>query len=327
MDSSIALATRSPASRFRGAPPRQNAVGAAIGLSFLDSALRLDRIRRLSETLTVTDHRVARRTTEVDVSLAMLDEGQRRATVLSRDLRSASRSEDANPGPDEVWVPVARIARRSAAPVTIGTPAAPACPGSAQHECRPALAAGLFRRCPREPGRPARRRRPTPNCVCCCHRVPGADGCAAHAIDVLVTERHPPPAEPPRPRAAGVVAGQGAPVPRHRAGRARQARGRARRVLRAARRRARQRPDHRRPRPRARRAPATYETPLHVASEEDAGHRLPGCCGRAPSATTWSTAPASPRGSRPTTGRRHRAGVDIARMYLSTDTDVRTAPP
>ena len=131
MDSSIALRYAITSVPVPGAPPRQNADGAAIGLSFLDSALRLNHIRRLSETLTVTDHRVARRTTEVDVSLAMLDEGQRRATVLSRDLRSASRSEDDVRGPDEVWVPVARIARRSTAPVTIwDTSGARRCPSS-----------------------------------------------------------------------------------------------------------------------------------------------------------------------------------------------------
>jgi hypothetical protein len=33
----------------------------------------------------------------------MLDEGQRRATLLSRDLRSASCGEHDDPGPDDVW--------------------------------------------------------------------------------------------------------------------------------------------------------------------------------------------------------------------------------
>ena len=94
MDSSTALRHAIMSVSVPGAPPRQNTVGAAIGLSFLDSALRLNHIRRLSETLTVTDHRVARRTTEIDISLAMLDEGQRRATMQSRDLRNGSRRED-----------------------------------------------------------------------------------------------------------------------------------------------------------------------------------------------------------------------------------------
>jgi hypothetical protein len=86
-----------------GAPPRQ-ANGAAIGLSFLDSSLRLNHVRRLTERLTITDHRVARRITEVDVSLRMLDPGQRQVGVLSRELRNAS------PWPhdgraDRIWGP------------------------------------------------------------------------------------------------------------------------------------------------------------------------------------------------------------------------------
>lgn len=36
-----------------GAPPRTTDAGAAIGLSFLDSALRLNHVRRLTERLTM----------------------------------------------------------------------------------------------------------------------------------------------------------------------------------------------------------------------------------------------------------------------------------
>ena len=42
MDSSTALRHAIASVAVPGAPPRQNAVGAAIGLSFLDSALRLN---------------------------------------------------------------------------------------------------------------------------------------------------------------------------------------------------------------------------------------------------------------------------------------------
>jgi hypothetical protein len=146
VDSSTALRYAIMSVPAPGAPPRQNAVGAAIGLSFLDSALRLNHIRRVSETLTVTDHRVARRTTEIDISLAMLDEGQRRAMVLSRDLRSASRpGNDGDQSSDEVWVPVARVARRSTAPVIIWDPSGARLPRLTQNECGRLLAAGLFR--------------------------------------------------------------------------------------------------------------------------------------------------------------------------------------
>ena len=178
MDSSTALRYAITSVPVPGAPPRQNAVGAAIGLSFLDSALRLNHIRRLSETLTVTDHRVARRTTEVDVSLAMLDEGQRRATVLSRDLRSASRSEHDDPGPDGVWVPVARIARRSTAPVTIWDTSGARLPGSPSTS-----AAGCSRPgcsgCCGESWTACPVRRPTPSCTCCCTACPRRSGCCS----------------------------------------------------------------------------------------------------------------------------------------------------
>ena len=179
MDSSTALRYAIMSVPVPGAPPRQNAVGAAIGLSFLDSALRLNHIRRLSETLTVTDHRVARRTTEVDISLAMLDEGQRRATVLSRDLRSAEPERATTRAPDEVWVPVARIARRSTAPVIIWDhqrrPPAPAHPARVRPAARrrpvPAAVRESWTACPVQ--------RPTPSCTCCCTACPRRSGCCS----------------------------------------------------------------------------------------------------------------------------------------------------
>ena len=325
MDSSTALRYAITSVPVPGAPPRQDAVGAAIGLSFLDSALRLNHIRRLSETLTVTDHRVARRTTEVDVSLAMLDEGQRRATVLSRDLRSASRSEDDDPGPDEVWVPVARIARRSTAPVTIWDTSGARLPRLTQHECGRLLAAGLFRLLwgilDSLPGAAA-----DSELHLLLHRVPEAEWLLQHAIDVLVTERHPPPADPPRPRAAGVVAGQGA---RYRAialavlDKHEDALAEFFELLDVALDNDLiivaldpARDEHL----------LTYETPLHVASEEDAGHRFARLL-RSSAEGYHLEYRSSISSSIPAY---HlvvdtEPGVDIARMYLSTDTDVRTA--
>lgn len=324
MDSSTALRHAIMSVSVPGAPPRQNTVGAAIGLSFLDSALRLNHIRRLSETLTVTDHRVARRTTEIDISLAMLDEGQRRATMQSRDLRNGSRREDRNSG-DRVWVPVARIARRSTAPVVIWDPTGARLPRLTQNECGQLLASGLFRLLhgilDSLPGTTT-----DSELHLLLHRVPEAEWLLQHAIDVLVTERHRPPADLPRPRAAGVVAGQGARyrsialavLDKHEDVLAEFFElldvaldndllivaldpGRDEHVL-------------------------TYETPLHVTSEEDAGHRFARLL-RSSAEGYHLEYRSSISSSIPAYHLVVDAepGVDIARMYLSTDTDARTA--
>lgn len=156
--------------------------------------------------------------------------------------------------------------------------------------------------------------------------MPEAEWLLQHAIDVLVTERHRPPAGTPVPRGNGVVAGQGA---RHRA------------IALAV-------PDkHERALaeffalldvaldtdllivaldPARDEHVLTYETPLHVTSEEDAGHRfvrlllsssegyhLEYCSSISSSIPAYHlVVDAEP-------------GVDIARMYLSTDADQHVA--
>ena len=324
MDSSTALRHAIMSVSVPGAPPRQNTVGAAIGLSFLDSALRLNHIRRLSETLTVTDHRVARRTTEIDISLAMLDEGQRRATMQSRDLRNGSRREDRDSG-DRVWVPVARIARRSTAPVVIWDPTGARLPRLTQSECGRLLASGLFRLLhgilDSLPGTTT-----DSELHLLLHRVPEAEWLLQHAIDVLVTERHRPPSESPRPRAEGVVAGQGARY-----------RSIALAVL--------DKHEHVLAEffelldvaldndllivaldPARDEHVLTYETPLHVTSEEDAGDRFARLL-RSSAEGYHLEYRSSISSSIPAYHLVVDAepGVDIARMYLSTDTDARTA--
>jgi hypothetical protein len=325
VDSSAALRSAITSVSVPGAPPRQNAVGAAIGLSFLDSALRLNHIRRVSETLTVTDHRVARRITELDISLAMLDEGQRRAMVLSRDLRRADRrAEDGDQRSDKVWVPVARIARRSTAPVQIWDPTGARLPRLTQNEAGRLLAAGMFRLLrgilDSLPGTTS-----DSELHLLLHRVPEAEWLLQHAIDILLTERHRPPGPYP-PQEAGLVPGQGA---RHRAI--------ALAVL-----------DKHEDvlaeffellavaldndllivalDPTRDEHVLTYETPLHVTSEEDAGHRVARLL-RSSAEGYHLEYRSSISSSIPAYHLVVDAepGVDIARMYLSTDADVRTA--
>jgi len=191
-----------------GAPPRQSGAGAAIGLSFLDVALRLNHVRRLTERLTITDHRVARRITEIDVSLRMLDSGQRRAAALSRELRSAGPPEDGR-RVDPIWVPVARISRQSAAPVEVRDAAGARLPRLTQYEASRLLASGLFRLLrgildslpAATPGSDLHR---------FLHRAHESEWLVQQAIDILMTERHRPESVLPRPPAKGVVEGQGA---------------------------------------------------------------------------------------------------------------------
>jgi hypothetical protein len=124
-----------------GAPSPSADDGAAVGLSFLDTALRLNHVRRLTERLTVADHRVARRVTEIDVSLRMLDARQRKACAQCHELRG--REED--PVPGELWVPVARLARSAASPVDVRDGHGTRLPRLTEHESSALVASGLFR--------------------------------------------------------------------------------------------------------------------------------------------------------------------------------------
>jgi hypothetical protein len=125
------------------APPRTSIEGAAVGLSFLDTVLRLNHVRRLTDRLTVTEHHSAQRTTEVDVNLGMLDENQRQAATLFQYLVSQgqqSMTDRAN----TVWVPVARISRQSVTPVDVLNASGQKLPRLTQYETSRLLASALF---------------------------------------------------------------------------------------------------------------------------------------------------------------------------------------
>jgi hypothetical protein len=130
-----------------GAPPSLSREGAVVGLAFLDIALRLNHIRRLTERLAVAEHGIARRTTEVDISLNMLDTGQREAARLFKQLASRGFDDRAN-GPIRdaaMWVPVARISRSMAEPVDVRNAEGDKVPRLTQHETSRLLASGLYR--------------------------------------------------------------------------------------------------------------------------------------------------------------------------------------
>ncbi|GAB3408810.1 hypothetical protein [Flindersiella endophytica] len=129
-----------------GAPPRLSRDGASIGLAFLDAALRLNHVRRLTERLTIADHGTARRTTEIDLSLRLLDTDQRNAAMHLQQLygpvvRVAGQAQLSN----TLWVPVARISRRSVFPIDVRDASGRELPCLTQYETSRLMASGLYR--------------------------------------------------------------------------------------------------------------------------------------------------------------------------------------
>lgn len=128
------------------APPRLSMDGAAVGLGFLDAALRLNHIRRLTERLTIEQHRIARRTTEVDISISMLTDNQRVAARMFQNLVTHS-SVGLTPAEDEstIWVPVARLSRTHVGPIEVHDSAGHRVPRLTQYETSRLIASGLYR--------------------------------------------------------------------------------------------------------------------------------------------------------------------------------------
>jgi hypothetical protein len=107
-----------------GAPPYAQQLGAEIGLAFVDGALRQNHIRRVSESLQLIEHGAALQTVRVDLSLSLLNEGQRRAGATYSRLRGmkhgpARAARQAPAEPQLLWVPVTRLSRRSVSPVEV----------------------------------------------------------------------------------------------------------------------------------------------------------------------------------------------------------------
>jgi len=138
------------------APPRLSRDGAAVGLAFLDIALRQNHVRRLTERLTLVEHRTARCATEVDISLGLLDPEQREAALLYQQIRSRSIIAGHEPlGPhdsaaphgalkDVMWVPIS-LARRSYAPVDVVNGEGVKLPRLTQYETSRLLASAMYR--------------------------------------------------------------------------------------------------------------------------------------------------------------------------------------
>ncbi len=129
------------------APPRLSMDGAAVGLGFLDAALRLNHVRRLTERLTVVQHRIAQRTTEVDISINMLTDSQLEAASTFQSLmrQSSFRPSDEPSAEPTVWVPVARLSRTNVGPIEVHDASGRRLPRLTQYETSRLIASGLYR--------------------------------------------------------------------------------------------------------------------------------------------------------------------------------------
>jgi hypothetical protein len=129
------------------APPRLSMEGAAVGLGFLDAALSLNHVRRLTERLTITQHRIAQRITEVDISINMLTDSQLGAARMFQRLASHSSEHPwfRSDAGSTIWVPVARLSRTNVGPVEVHDASGGRLPRITQYETSRLIASGLYR--------------------------------------------------------------------------------------------------------------------------------------------------------------------------------------
>jgi hypothetical protein len=128
-----------------GAPPPLSREDAAVGLAFLDMALRQNHVRRLTERLSLIEHRSATRTTEVDIRLSLLDMGQREASHLFQRVTSRSTGDgDPSVAQPSIWVPVTCISRLSVSPIDVVDASGRKLPRLTQYETSRLLASGLY---------------------------------------------------------------------------------------------------------------------------------------------------------------------------------------
>ncbi|GAB2982385.1 hypothetical protein LWP59_16745 [Amycolatopsis acidiphila] len=124
-----------------GAPPRLFRRGSTAGLAFLEAALRLGHVRRLTEKLDISEYRNTKRTTEVDVSLQFLNSGQRQALET---LQASNPISDSDSASSTLWLPIARIPSRNPIPIEVRNASGARLPTMTQYETSWLLASGLY---------------------------------------------------------------------------------------------------------------------------------------------------------------------------------------
>lgn len=136
---------------------------AAIGLGFLDMALRQNHVRRITERLRLTEHLAPACTAEIEISLNLLNQVQRNACeafelarqrsvvgssgrqLLRPDTDSATASTDGERGQENIiWTPVARLPRQAVAPIDVRDSTGARLPRLTQLEVAMPLASGLY---------------------------------------------------------------------------------------------------------------------------------------------------------------------------------------
>lgn len=131
-----------------GAPNALPREAAAVGLSFLGTALRQNHVRRLTERLVLVEHLGAECRSEVDISLSMLDDDQWKAAQLFQSLRNRSTAAELSRPVQPraaIWVPVSCVSRRNAAPMDVRDEAGTRLPRLTQFESSTMVAAGMYR--------------------------------------------------------------------------------------------------------------------------------------------------------------------------------------
>ena len=148
MDGTAALREALLTLPIPAAPPRISMDGGAVGLGFLDTALRLSHVRRVTERLDITEHRIAKRTTELDISINMLTDTQLAAARSIQALTSHSLTQAPAPGSTDkhvLWVPVARLSRANVGQVDVNDASGRRLPRLTQYETSRLIASGLYR--------------------------------------------------------------------------------------------------------------------------------------------------------------------------------------
>jgi hypothetical protein len=136
---------------------------AAIGLGFLDMALRQNHVRRITERLQLTEHLAPVCNAEIEISLNLLNQQQRNAceafeqarqrSVVGSSVRQIPRADNATPptSPDGekgqeniIWTPIARLPRQAVAPIDVRDSTGARLPRLTQLEVAMPLASGLY---------------------------------------------------------------------------------------------------------------------------------------------------------------------------------------
>jgi hypothetical protein len=139
-------------------PPRLSKDGAAVGLSFLDTSLRQNHVRRVTERLRCSEVDAVHRVVEIDISLNLLDRGQWAASRKLNELRERSvgvhsgseligpaSRQDEQTSDETLWVPIWRVPRRAVAPINVRDSSGTRLPRLTQYESSRLLAAGMYR--------------------------------------------------------------------------------------------------------------------------------------------------------------------------------------